>query len=126
MTMLRFMINIGAYMKHLIALVATLSLVACSSVPKVSETKTETKNTEVRTSETRTSSNDNNVVAVNQYPTVPDFEVRALTRTEVIQAVDQCNDSGMKPFVEYIAQKTAFGRIMTPVNVHCNPNRKPN
>ena len=112
-------------MKTIAVLLTTLSLVACSSAPKM--TKTETKNTEVRTSETRMSTNENStVVANNAYPTVPDFEVRALTRIEVIQAVDQCNDSGMKPFVEYIAQKTAFGRIMTPVNVHCNPNRKPN
>jgi len=121
------MLTYGAYiMKNLVVVLSALTLVACSSAPKVTETKTETKNTEVRTSETRTSTNDPNVVAANAFPTIPDFEVRALTRSEVIQAVDQCNDNGMKPFVEYLAQKTPYGRVMTPVNVHCNPNRKPN
>lgn len=107
-------------MKRFIAGAVILSLAACSST-KGFETKTESK--EVRTFESKTSgTGDGHSV----FPTIPDFEVRALTRTEVIQAVDQCNDNGMKPFVEYLAQKTPYGRVMTPVNVHCNPNRRVN
>ena len=57
-------------------------------------------------------------------PTVPDFEVHAMPRSEVIASSEQCVDAGMKPFVEYITQKTPYGRVMVPVNVHCNPIRK--
>jgi len=105
-------------MKKLIAAVAVLSLTACSTAQK---SFSETKETSVKTVETTTLGK-----PVEQYPTVPDFQVHALTRMEVISAVDQCKDNGMKPFVEYISQKTAYGRILTPVNVHCNPNRSPN
>lgn len=54
-----------------------------------------------------------------KYPQIPEFEAHALTRNEVIQGSSQCVDAGMKPFVEYITQKTEYGRVMTPVNVHC-------
>ena len=59
-----------------------------------------------------------------QYPTVPEFEVRMLTRNEVIGAANECENHDMRPFVEYISQKTAYGRVMVPVNVHCQVLRK--
>ena len=105
-------------MKHLITLMAAVSLTACSTT----KTFNETKETNVRTVETTSSGNK----PVDTFPTLPDFEVRSLTRTEVIAATDQCTANGMRPFVEYLSQKTPYGRVMTPVNVHCNPNRKPN
>ena len=56
---------------------------------------------------------------------VPEFEVRMLNRTEVITAINQCETNDMKPFVEYITQKTEFGsKVMVPVNVHCDPIRR--
>lgn len=60
---------------------------------------------------------------VEEYPTVPDFDVHAMTRAEVMSAIDQCEAGGMKPFVEYLNQKTRYGKVMVPVNVHCNPTR---
>ena len=62
--------------------------------------------------------------AETKFPTVPEFEVRMLTRNEVIGATTECENHDMRPFVEYISQKTAYGRVMVPVNVHCNPIRK--
>lgn len=56
---------------------------------------------------------------------VPEFDVRMLSRTEVITAVNQCETNDMKPFVEYVTQKTEFGpKVMVPVNVHCDPIRR--
>lgn len=124
MSMLSFDMEIIMKRLALVGLVA--SLAACSTTPKF-ETKIESK--EVRTLDSTTTSNFKPTAeaAINGgIPTVPDFEVHALTRMEVIAAVDQCKDNGMSPFVEYISQKTPYGRIMTPVNVHCNPNRKGN
>lgn len=123
MSMLSFDMEIIMKRLALVGLVATLA--ACST-PRF-ETKTESK--EVRTVDSITTSNFKptaEAIANGGIPTVPDFDVHALTRMEVIAAVDQCKDNGMSPFVEYISQKTPYGRIMTPVNVHCNPNRRGN
>ena len=59
-----------------------------------------------------------------EFATVPEFDVRMMTRSEVVTAVNECETNEMKPFVEYISQKTAYGRVMVPVNVHCTPIRK--
>jgi len=55
---------------------------------------------------------------------VPEFEIRAMNRSEVVTAINECETNEMKPFVEYIAQKTEYGKVLVPVNVHCNPNKK--
>lgn len=55
---------------------------------------------------------------------VPDFEVHAMSRSEVVTAINECESYEMKPFVEYILQRTEFGKVLVPVNVHCNPNKK--
>lgn len=55
---------------------------------------------------------------------IPEFEVHAMTRSEVVAAINECESYEMKPFVEYITQKTEFGKVLVPVNVHCNPNKK--
>lgn len=55
---------------------------------------------------------------------VPDFEVHAMSRSEVVSAINECETHDMKPFVEYISQKTEFGKVLVPVNVHCNPAKK--
>lgn len=59
-----------------------------------------------------------------EIPKVPDFDVHAMTRSEVVTAINECESYGMKPFVEYLAQKTEYGKVLVPVNVHCNPARK--
>ncbi len=59
-----------------------------------------------------------------EIPKVPDFDVHAMTRSEVVTALNECESYGMKPFVEYLAQKTEYGKVLVPVNVHCNPARK--
>ncbi len=55
---------------------------------------------------------------------VPDFEVHAMSRSEVVSAINECETNAMRPFVEYISQKTEFGKVLVPVNVHCNPSKK--
>ena len=55
---------------------------------------------------------------------VPEFEVHAMSRSEVVTAINECESYEMKPFVEYITQKTEFGKVLVPVNVHCNPNKR--
>jgi len=41
-------------------------------------------------------------------------------RMEVIQASRQCINSKMKPNTEYLVYKTDAGKVMLPVNVHCD------
>ena len=59
-----------------------------------------------------------------EIPKVPDFDVHAMTRSEVVTAINECESYGLKPFVEYLAQKTEYGKVLVPVNVHCNPTKK--
>jgi hypothetical protein len=59
-----------------------------------------------------------------EIPKVPEFDVHAMTRSEVVTAINECQSYGMKPFVEYLAQKTEYGKVLVPVNVHCNPSRR--
>lgn len=49
--------------------------------------------------------------------------IERMERREVIQAVTECEDAGMKPYVEYVTQRTDFGKVMVPINVHCDPKR---
>jgi PBP1b-binding outer membrane lipoprotein LpoB len=47
-------------------------------------------------------------------------EPESMHRTEVIQATRQCINAKMKPNIEYLAVKTDQGRVITPINVHCD------
>jgi hypothetical protein len=47
-------------------------------------------------------------------------EPTSMHRTEVIQAVRECINAKLKPNIEYIPVKTDKGRVVTPVNVHCD------
>ena len=87
-------------MKKLLIVLPFVALVGCAS----SQPQTTTKTVE--------------------YPTVPEFDIRAMTRQEVVQAISECESNELKPYVEYITQKTAYGRVMVPVNVHCQILRK--
>lgn len=47
-------------------------------------------------------------------------EPESMHRTEVIQATRQCLNAKMKPNIEYLAVKTDQGRVITPIQVHCD------
>jgi hypothetical protein len=47
-------------------------------------------------------------------------EPTTMHRTEVIQAVRQCVNAKLKPQIEYLPVKTDQGRVITPINVHCD------
>ena len=88
-------------MKKLLILLPFVSLVGCASSQPQPQTK-----------------------VVETYPTVPEFDVRMMTRQEVVQAISECESNELKPYVEYITQRTAYGRVMVPVNVHCQVLKK--
>ena len=47
-------------------------------------------------------------------------EPETMHRTEVINAVRQCINAKMKANIEYLPVKTEQGRVITPINVHCD------
>lgn len=59
-----------------------------------------------------------------EIPKVPEFNVHAMTRSQVVAAINECEGAGMKSFVEYLSQKTEYGKVLVPVNVHCNPVKR--
>ena len=86
-----------------VLLFSTMALTACASAPKeVPVPKEEPKPPMVTGAE----------------------NIEKMERREVIQAVTECEDAGMKPYVEYVTQRTDFGKVMVPINVHCDPRRK--
>ena len=44
---------------------------------------------------------------------------KAMDRDGVIQASRSCINTRMKPQVVYLTQKTDFGSVLVPVDVHC-------
>jgi hypothetical protein len=49
--------------------------------------------------------------------------VEKMERRDVIRGVGECEDAGMKPYVEYVTQTTPHGKVLVPINVHCDPKR---
>jgi hypothetical protein len=45
----------------------------------------------------------------------------AMHRTEVVQASKECVRAKMRPNVEYTVQKMENGKVLVPINVHCEP-----
>ena len=45
----------------------------------------------------------------------------ALQRTEVVQGAKECIRAKLKPNVEYVTQKSDGGKVLVPINVHCEP-----
>jgi hypothetical protein len=45
----------------------------------------------------------------------------AMERNEVVQASKQCIYARLRPNVEYVTAKTNSGKVMVPINVHCQP-----
>jgi len=46
---------------------------------------------------------------------------KALDRIDVIKGNKDCQDAGLRPNVEYVVQKTENGKVLVPINVHCEP-----
>jgi hypothetical protein len=45
----------------------------------------------------------------------------AMDRNEVVMASKQCIHARLKPNVEYLSAKSDSGKVLVPVNVHCEP-----
>ena len=43
----------------------------------------------------------------------------AMDRNEVVQASKQCIYAKMRPNVEFLSARTDTGKVLVPVNVHC-------
>lgn len=46
---------------------------------------------------------------------------KALTNVDVIKYNKDCVGAGMRPNVEYVVKKTDSGKVLVPINVHCEP-----
>lgn len=51
-------------------------------------------------------------------------KIEKMERRDVIRGVGECEDADMKPYVEYVTQTTPHGKVLVPINVHCDPKRK--
>jgi len=61
-------------------------------------------------------------VAACSTPKVAEYEgPKAMTRVETVQAIKECQYAKLKPNVEYVIQKTNTGKVLVPINVHCDP-----
>lgn len=62
------------------------------------------------------------VVGCSSVPKLTEYEgPKALDRMDVIKGNKDCQDAGLKPNVEYVVQKTDHGKVLVPINVHCEP-----
>ena len=62
------------------------------------------------------------LAACSSNPRLADYEgPKALERIDVIKGNKDCQDAGLKPNVEYLVQRTSNGKVLVPINVHCEP-----
>ena len=62
------------------------------------------------------------VTGCSSVPKLAEYEgPKALDRMDVIKGNKDCQDAGLKPNVEYVVQKTENGKVLVPINVHCEP-----
>jgi uncharacterized lipoprotein YajG len=60
------------------------------------------------------------VTACSSTPTIKGYEgPKAMQRNDVIEGARSCVNTRMKPQIIYLPQKTEFGSILVPVDVHC-------
>lgn len=60
------------------------------------------------------------LTACSSTPTIKGYEgPKALQRNEVIEGARSCVNTRMKPQIVYLPQKTEFGSVLVPVDVHC-------
>jgi len=78
-----------------IAILATLALAACSSTPAY----------------------------MKENATIKGYNgLQAMTQDQVIMAVHNCTDGGMRPSIEYMPQQYSNGSVSVPVQVNCYPS----
>jgi hypothetical protein len=46
---------------------------------------------------------------------------QALATADVIKYNKDCTGAGMRPNVEYVVKRTDSGKVLVPINVHCEP-----
>ena len=46
---------------------------------------------------------------------------QALATADVIKYNKDCTGAGMRPNVEYVVKRTDSGKVLIPINVHCEP-----
>ena len=62
------------------------------------------------------------IVGCSSTPKLSGFEgPQALERIDVVKGNRDCFDAGMRPNVEYVTRKTDAGKVLIPINVHCEP-----
>jgi hypothetical protein len=62
------------------------------------------------------------MVGCSSTPKLSGYEgPQALASADVIKVNKDCVNAGMRPNVEYVVQKTSNGKVLVPVNVHCEP-----
>jgi uncharacterized protein YceK len=62
------------------------------------------------------------MVGCSSTPTIKNYEgPKALERNAVIEGARSCVNTRMKPQIVYLPQKTEFGSVLVPVDVHCEP-----
>lgn len=62
------------------------------------------------------------VVGCSGTPKLSGFEgPQALERVDVVKGNKDCVEAGMRPSVEYVTRKTDAGKVLIPINVHCEP-----
>ena len=62
------------------------------------------------------------VVGCSSTPKLSGFEgPQALERVDVVKGNKDCVEAGMRPSVEYVTRKTDAGKVLIPINVHCEP-----
>jgi hypothetical protein len=62
------------------------------------------------------------IVGCSSTPKLSGYEgPKALASLDVIKYNKACVGAGMKPNVEYVVKKTDSGKVLVPINVHCEP-----
>lgn len=62
------------------------------------------------------------LVGCSSTPKLSGYEgPKAMSNADVIKHNKDCMNAGMRPNVEYVVKKTDSGKVLVPINVHCEP-----
>lgn len=62
------------------------------------------------------------LVGCTSVPKLSGYEgPQALATADVIKYNKDCTSAGMRPNVEYVVKRTDSGKVLVPINVHCEP-----
>ena len=62
------------------------------------------------------------MVGCTSVPKLSGYEgPQALATVDVIKYNKDCANAGMRPNVEYVVKRTDSGKVLVPINVHCEP-----